>query len=614
MAAEIFSPKDNLADLCEEQRRLNPEFREPVSARAADFIGENFPERPAGVKTVESYAQAFRMRLLAIIEQEKTSPMWQRRLGRAQSIGPGAQKRVAATDDEFREAPVSLAKTVQKALTPPVQRIVPSGSEIDPANKDLSGIIIDPAYITDTLLKNLGLEKFQPPKGAHPDERMDCHAQAIPAIKEMLASLRPLDAADGKPLRKVGRFRLMRIGDGRYEGYIFGTQSEDGHGHFFRTDLMGAYRRITHIRQSYEDESAELNKILFEIRNISREISTRWAQIRDTDELAQFRAKLLQIVDGMRYVRDRYKVGIRKLIEANLTFKTARTLKEKIGTDESGLATVKRPAKTTEVFNPGAVNAGFTRVGRYAAIRREHAAAVMSELQRDQLKLRDLIAAHELPFDRFYQTVNVKHRKFVILREDRRLTPAVKKKIVRNLCSLREECSPGRQIGKGSGIVMQPFASFGYRTAKHIDETVAELEKKETDRESAATSFLKIYLVSKVHYLFHELQKLYDEFLSSSRIPNYNRMHFLVGRMKKEFGKKRLDEQMNGHALSAPEFNEMFGKLFHLLNALTVRIKHGKELDAQAPAETHTQLRREMRDLVHDFNFEELLTVSDSRK
>jgi hypothetical protein len=606
MPKEQYSPGPDLVDICRKLSRLNPEFAEPLSPRAKAFLEKNLPRENISARNIELLAQTFRMRMLAVIEQMEESPVWQARLKAVKQV-PNHESRVAATEDEFLSSPSSMRKTVQRALTDPTSRLVLVRDRRENLKEDFSSIIIDPADITDTLLHNLGLDRYLPPKGAKSDERIGCHALAIPSIKEILGHLQPIENFSLK-ISMPGRFRLMRIAGGRYEGYIFGTQTEEDKTHFFKTDLHGAYRRISHIREGYEDEAKELGRVLDTVKTISMQIVTRWNEIKGGEEVEAFKKQLLETVDSLKFVRNKYKKGIKETIEKGLTFKTARKYKQKIGTDKSGNSVVKRPERVIEVDNPGAVSAGFTKIGGYVDQRRKEVRFVMGELQHDQMKLHQVICDHEIPFAKFYEAVEKMHRELTLLHEDEPLAHAKKQKIIGNLLSLKQQCKPAEKPGTGSKIVMQPYLSFGKRVAGHIDETVSELRMENVDREAAASAFLKIYLVAKINYLFHELQNFYDEFVSPPGKPDYVKMFIEAKRIKNTFGGKRIDEKINGHQIDTPEYNKAYGELYHLLNSITSRLlKAIKSLSSGRPSNVPDKMKYEIRERMRKFKFEELL-------
>jgi hypothetical protein len=70
MSLEQYLPGPDLSELCEKLKKLNPEFAAPVSPRAGAYLEQNLPLEKLRTKTaIESRMQAFRMRLLAVIEQ-----------------------------------------------------------------------------------------------------------------------------------------------------------------------------------------------------------------------------------------------------------------------------------------------------------------------------------------------------------------------------------------------------------------------------------------------------------------------------------------------------------------------------------------------------------------
>lgn len=159
-------------------------------------------------------------------------------------------ERHAESDRDFTEAPRTFTKTAQDILTEPEDRMVTSRDE----DVDLKSIVVSPCRVNPTLLKNLGLDEYLPPRGTRVVKRMEAYVAAIPAIKKMFGSLKPVrypGREEEAGLSDLRYFRLMRMGGGPNEGMILGTQSirktagdEQGDKILFKTDLYGAERRV----------------------------------------------------------------------------------------------------------------------------------------------------------------------------------------------------------------------------------------------------------------------------------------------------------------------------------------------------------------------------------
>ncbi|MDA1060956.1 MAG: hypothetical protein O3B47_04140, partial [bacterium] len=108
---------------------------------------------PNEEREVERQLEIFRIAIRAKIDQLIGNHVWAERGG--------------TTEQQFREVPRTFPKTVQEVLTHPTERMVFQREELmskEDLQAAISSVIIDPRRITNTLLTNLGLEEFIPPK------------------------------------------------------------------------------------------------------------------------------------------------------------------------------------------------------------------------------------------------------------------------------------------------------------------------------------------------------------------------------------------------------------------------------------------------------------------
>lgn len=617
------SPNGNetsmLPDISTEFNRyaaLNPEFQIPISPRAQAVLRSVFYDENGNLRPVKQVARnilVFRERMQAIIPQLEENTVWQELLRisdlmeeqheQYKEMVPAAEsskhprkapRTVAVSDVDFEKCQRTFYKTVQEIFAAPTERLDFKRDDSLEKFVDLSNVVIDPKMINDTLLENLGLVEFKPAKRAKPEVRIAACSRAIPDIKEMLDGLEPFRLSQEQRISRLKYFRLMRIGGGVNEGYVLGTQQINGKKILFKTDLHGASRRIDHIDDEYGNEIKKLIKITDTIRGIDQRVASSWAQVRDSDEMGKMSQKLLKMVEELKFVNNQHKIRIRQLIEGCVSFQTTRT-------------SPRHPEDKKIVYNPGAMRARWNTVKDYVGKRISEIANIRKYLASDQTRIQKYIAAQQAPFERFYDTVESMHDKFKIFKTARPLSKIQADKICDKLTEIQKECQPVDGNFSHLSVVFEPYLTFARKMAEHIGKTVEILKQEKIDRDAAAEEFMKIYVIAKIQYFHHELQKFYDQFLSAEKMPFFVEMIGEIEVLKNIVRRKRVNAQVRGKPIKTPEYSAIFGEIYHLLNRLELMAKAAKVAMVSGNTKEAAKLKLQMHDRVRDFKFDQLL-------
>jgi hypothetical protein len=618
----------------------NPEFAIPMSKRANDIYSSIFHDeegKTLPMRAIAENAACFNILVDAVVPQLEKNGDWQVLLQQAKlnepqceaADGQGAAvsngttvsrpHQIACDIRRFNGSKRTFKKTVAEILTDETELLDYSedgddfaGENDDAAFYDLSDITISPKRINNTLLKNLGLSQYLPPKNATRAKRMAAYKEAIPAINEMLSSLEPLTLPHEADPSDIFFFRLMRIGKGPNAGKLLGTQYVNGNKYFFLTDLNRADRRLDHIRETYAHEIRQLIvDFKATIEAIDRDVSGKWAAIRDSDELERIKKELFGMVDDLKYVSNEYKQEIRDILSKCTSLKTTRVVSMRKGASEDGTRTVKRIEQTIEVYNPGAMRAMWNKAKRLIGPRLDEIARIEGHLAEDRVRIGEYIAEQEAPFDKFYDEVERNHTKYGTLDLSKPITEDSKKGISTGLQRRRAALVPGDEAC-GKGITYEPYASFAKQMVVHVDRLL-ELCKQPDDinlpdnRKKFSVEMVNMYLVSKIQVFFHQFQEFCGEFLSPDRVPYFitvrNRLQALDDLIKG----KTVDEQIDGELIKTPEYNDIFGSIYKLIGELKALSSQGIEAKRNKDDDTARKIKNKMHDQASDFDFQNLM-------
>lgn len=545
---------------------LHQEFSEPISKRAKAVLDSLVQKRDGeamAARSIRKNIAVFGARIRALIPQLEDNPEWN---------GEGA------TDGRFRRCARTVRKSLQEVLSAPEFRVAYTRRQAESA--DIEDLIVDPQQLTPKVLENLGIK---PPMGRMAREvRMERRAEHIPEIKRMVAQLKPLKLREGEQLSTERKNRRGRgpIGSGLRlfvdpDGHVIGTQSRNGSGGqklIYRTDAHGAYRRIDRIRDGYDEEIETLEKMKHTITDVSGQLGD-WKDAKT--RLDEIRAQLMECVDTLRHVSNDHKVELRKIIEWATTLQIDHTVR----------------GQKQRRFNPGAIRARFTKVGKIVDARKTEIASIRTYLEEDQVVVKSHIARMRAPIQNFCATVDRLHDRFAVLHEEE-LTEAQKRKIEENLRKLLRDCqSPGRLPQ------LQPYGTFVETMAEHIEKVLVHLEAD--DIPAAQKEFMNTYVVSKIESLYTDLQDYYDQYLSSSKAPDFQVLHDkLLPISHRIIGRKVAPE------VETTDYNRFWGLLHrHFSNGLFKSIN--KALDTEDPAH-HQLYYQQMRDRFKKVSFEEI--------
>ncbi len=615
----------------------NPEYRNLLTERTRSLIKDVFLDannETLPQKTINKNRERTRVRVWYILKQLEESEKWYRMRRELSRTAPGVihgneAGRVAANDEEWKAAPRTILKTLQDVFTSPTERLVfqrgefcrdkyfsrliermtegPRGVDW---NEDISCMVIDPATLTATKLKNLGLEEYIPEKGKRmtPAERMAHMAKAIPAIKEILSNLESLRLPFQWHESENNHFRLMRIGSGKKEGYILGTQVIRGKKTIFVTDIHSAYRRLFHIMQeSYKEEIKILRELESGILNVHADLA-QWPM--ETGVLESTKRTLKQAALKLKYVTDEDKVEIRRLIDASVDLKTQRTVHSKYSVDpETGIKKMTVPENIIEQINPKATRARLypARIRKFFQSRMDRIRRISSHLSQDNVVSEDYINRQQIPFD---EIMDLFESKTVGVNMARLPTAQSKTRTVSALSRIKKNCSHSQE---GASLA-QPYLSFSSKVLEHADETLRLMEEG-ADRTETAAEFMKIYFVAKIQRFYRRLQHVYGRYISPAEVPDFTQLTRELGLLQKNLFQKRVrvsmvkDGTKKEVVLKSKSYSEAYEKLYRFIKQLTDCAGEAAKLQTNYPEKTDDLklLQKTLRGHVREFGFPELI-------
>ncbi len=580
-------------------QKLVPEYALPMTRRAQaelqsllfDEDGKPLPEREAGRNI-----RMFQERIRSKIEQLAPNLIWHSKLHEVPE--GGRMVTVGSTEEEFERSPRTDLKAFQEILTAGTERMAFKRGEQYVTARN---IVIDPANISNTLLENLGLTEFIPPKGMKREKQLAHRAKAIPAIKEMLEGLEAFTLSHELERSKLRYFRLFRVNGGKNGGMVLGTQVIGDQKILFLTDLHGAHRRIGHIFKGYDEEISTLQAIQSTVRDVDVSISTEWQKTKDPLRIQEVKAQLLGLVDKLRFVTNAHKKKMKEQIEAAVTMETVYTRPAKRKPTLGGVMKVVRPAKTIVALNPGATRARINTSHLHVGKRIEEIAAIKQYLIEDETRVQTYIEGQSRPFVEFYDTVNQLHEQLKVYQLDRPMTEKERARVIANLGSLERRCS----FASTPIMMFEPYQTFGAVMIGYIHHTVEALQRGEepSARNEAAGEFTKIYLITKIQRFYSELQALYVEFFSGNKTPNFDALVEKISTMDLMLSKKTIAPR-----IATGDFNKVFGELYHLVNSIRSRARKAKSSQIESnDTKAIRQYVKEMHDRIKNFDFVELM-------
>lgn len=548
---------------------LHREFSRPFSERAKAILDSLVWDEDGNEHSkhrVQNLIAAFGARVHALIPQLDGNRQW-------------SMVRKGATEDGFRRSARTDFKTFQEFLSHPIVRIAYSRQRIKDAR--LGDIIVDPEYLSTTLLENLGLGQFVPKKkGMKRAERLEYIAQAIPCIKTKLAELTPLKLnaklSPDHPVRNNHRgARHPAVGSGLRlyydaDGNVLGTQSPNGKGKkvLYLTDAHGAHRRIDHIRDSYNKEIQTLQNIKSTMEEVSKMVGQNWSALRAN--LQPVQGRMMTCIDSLEHVSNEHKRHMKAIIEDAFNFQVDHKL---------------RNGEVQRRYNPGAHRARFTKIPKFVDARIQEIASIRSYIEEDQVCIKKHIAEMQAPLKTFLATVENLHMRFLLLDENKPLSIHDKDKIIRNLDELRAQCRSTKERP-----LLQPYRTFAEEVAGHTERTRQFLEAGE--RDTAKAEFMNAFVVARIQDLYILLQKFYDDFLAKDSSPDLDQMLIDLQEIAARAGSKEVARDV-----ITKRYNHFWGEgVYHLINGLFKEIHSAREQeDPKKRPDYHVAMRERFR-------------------
>ncbi len=540
-------------EIFQEHARLNPDFAiETRTDEVRKLLASVFDPSTAKTKNTQREIAGRVAKMMMIMhsknEQMRDNATWQEKRGATKEQRAGAQR--------------TMPKTVQDILSDKDNVMVFQDSELQDAEaleKAMRSIIINPDNIHNTLLKNLGLEERQPPKGTKQLNRLAMHADLIGEIKEAMLGLEPF-MREGDKQKELRYFRLMRIGKGKNRGYLLGTVNrdiEDENGNFepekglFMIDLRGAERRIAHIRKGYNLEVKKLAWIKECLEDVHEELA-RWNEIKDTEGLLKLKKIMLEVAESLKKVRAKDKVALKRRIAASLTLKDSRG----------------RP-------NPGAMRAHLLKTIPMIEPRKAAIANVSAFLGRDEARVCEQITEEESPIHTFLEKVEKYGDQLHMFQGIKKISETKKQEIIRNLEKL---------LLTTHGMRFEPDISFGEQYRPLIEQLIERIRNPQSQDEEIAQLFLQIFLIAKIQRAYHKTQKVYKKVSLNGEENNFTQLHRELTEIHDELRKSRVA----GH-IQTKAYLYQYIQIYKLLNSARKRCE-----EAGAKESTIMQMLRKL--------------------
>lgn len=478
--------------------------------------------------------------------------------------------------EDFQKTPRTKVKTAQEILTIPYER--QNFSRQDVANFGnaalINRILVDPRRISEALLKAAGMdESVTAMKGLSKRDRLQMLIDLIPEIKAFFAhDIEPLSYAHEQEQSedKQSYFRLFRIAKGKNAGMILGTQENDGKETVFMSSIHSVYRRINHIEENYSKELETLSSIQHALAGIKKRISTSWEEVKNGNELENFRAQMEEMLEVLKFVRDDHKAAIRQKIEKCTTFR-----------DKEGK------------LNPSSKLAILANIESYFSKRIEETGNIFGHLSADRTRVMNHILEQANVLADFHRDVEVYNNRLILLDPKKEISEVEKDRIITHLEVIKIHCV---------SFEFKPYIDLGKYVISEIDEIIECLKSDRRNdvpaRTEAKKSLAMIYVISKLLKFEHDMTNLRDEYFKPGAALEKIYVKGLIKRMvsiRDGFESKKIAPEMR-----IDDFVEIYGEIYKFLNE-TISILN-QSLSGKAPEEKRVEALREVSELMKRFN------------
>ncbi len=478
----------------------------------------------------------FRQSINARTEQAADNPSWD-------EYGP-------ATKDDRRNADATIGKTLQYILSTSTDFMAFERGDVN-----LQDIIIDPRKLTNTALENLGLSRFIPPPRTPRTEDVAIRAKAIPAVKEMLATLEPVRYPEDT--REGSYFRTMRLSAGDHEGMLLVTYNKDGSKKLAKTDLYNGIRRVNHIENGSRKETRSIAALRHLIKSL-RSAYDDWSAHKDSEEILQLLEECRLVVDSLQNVQLDSKIKMRDALK-------------RCADDLAG--------------NPGAALATLVGASNRSLDRMDEIERIIGHIYKDESRLRALADDQEQPVRNFMIDVNSKHRHFAIINDlGSPLSEAHKRKITANLNDLKEDAA--------SRMNVRPLIKYAPVIGAQVDAILQLLDEPEIDRRKVSLEFLGLTWIMKLAKCEMEVAELTESI--SCHASHVSPLQYLskIRGLHARFGGPKYapkdPDTVIAPGQKTPGYNPMFNELHGMLSSAETLILNLVDLYKKLPEDERT--------------------------
>ncbi len=487
------------------------------------------------------------------------------------------------TDAKMPREDDNKARRIQQVFATEYERIM--GLENDEAKL----VIIDPRYISTSLLDRIGLPT--PSKGSSSHEKLEFKANLIPELKELLASLQPLTDSDGKP-----NYRVYYIGSGPKRGHLLKTVSRMETKtlrrlHFQRLSASAAPRQTVCVDNSINRERADMAALGTIMLQLDAFCEQKQAELNKDIEagkgqhLDNYRRLVLEgikIVDGSTDDVKKEILGL--LVELNEVKQKVKVRSKEVTRSALPSLKAKRVAINTRIKQ------------RLAGVER-----ISKIMQGKDKTIYDAkVASHEAPFKQFEKDLN-RHEDFTIYRENvielAKDDPVRIARIADNIELMI--VAPMKELLKGE-LCLEPWASIASKMIEQGEYCVNCLRSPEDeDIAKSQAEFTKLYLILKLRHYYSKFLRVYTKHLSDSS-PG-----FRMAEANFDW-RYELDRFMNKRVaptVKTPEYDEHWKQFVSMLKNVAAVLREAAELETNGENDDFVKnMKQEAKDIFLQFD------------
>jgi hypothetical protein len=535
------------------------------------------------------------------------------RLSRSPMLRP-YEKHVVANGFILPNKPLyleSLADRVQHVFCTKYERIPAlSPDQID-------HIIIDPAKVTDTQLRNLGIEPL--PKGTSAIDRLRYAARTdvIEAIKLSLSNLNEITTIDEERPDLATRIHVVK--EGPNKGKLLISRNQLGRKPMLTmVDVYGAVRQVDSIIGSYNQEIKELDDLKMLISHLDafymankQDLNAELKAGDDGEKVTIYKQLILQCISYVRHCFDKNKENILQKLLSAIETRHEFTVRAKFGTNEKGERIMIRPAGTQKRISVAQNRAIWNSVPTEIEERKKRIGSIRKHIEvTDRKKIEDLAVSQIKPFERIAS----------FFEEKMKVLPILNKQKLTGSQAAAARADYDRLIIRPLGGLLQknfflaPFDIFAKNILEQAQNAKAVLEVPKIDEKvtlEARKEFKKVYYLYQFLEFFHQLSSFYSEYVSSKnqKIDYQNAL--------KEFIPLGMAFMMvnvgrdDGYDIS--EFKFISDYIIDLCEKITVTLEEMVNIEADVNKDDQTarkelnKKRNYLRDIIRKLDFAKLL-------